>query len=83
MGERAVEGKGVAIADGALYEQGGKGASSLAEAIDVGDGGDGLVFIGEVGVVHLLRVADDDAARVEVVVEGLALAQELGGRRGG
>ena len=44
-------------------------AGSLAEAIDVGDGGDGLVFIGEVGMVHLLRVADDDAARVEVVVE--------------
>ena len=38
-----------------------------------------LVFIGEVGVVHLLRVADDDAARVEVIVEGLALAEELGG----
>ena len=78
-GERAAEGEGVAIADGALYEQGGEVAGSLAEAIDVGDGGDGLVFIGEVGVVHLLRVADDDAARVEVVVEGLALAQELGG----
>ena len=78
-GERAVEGEAVAIADGALYEQGGEGAGGLAEAIDVGDGGDGLVFIGEVGVVHLLRVADDDAARVEVVVEGLALAQELGG----
>ena len=78
-GERAVEGEGVAIANGAFYEQGGEGAGSLAEAIDVGDGGDGLVFIGEVGMVHLLRVADDDAARVEVVVEGLALAQELGG----
>ena len=77
--ERAVEGEGIAIADSALYEQGGEGAGSLAEAIDVGDGGDGLVFIGEVGVVHLLRVADDDAARVEVVVEGLALAEELGG----
>ena len=77
-GERTVEGEGVAIADGALYEQGGEGAGGLAEAIDVGDGGDGLVFIGEVGVVHLLRVADDDATRVEVVVEGLALAQELG-----
>ena len=77
-GERTVEGEGVAIADGAFYEQGGEGAGSLAEAIDVGDGGDGLVFIGEVGVVHLLRVADNDAARIEVVVEGLALAQELG-----
>jgi len=78
-GERAGEGEAVAIADGALYKQGGEGASSLAETIDVGDGGDGLVFIGEVGMVHLLRVADDDAARIEVVVEGLALAEELGG----
>ena len=78
MGERAVEGEGVAIADGASTSRAAKVVSGLAEAIDVGDGGDGLVFIGEVGVVHLLRVADNDAARVEVVVEGLALAEELG-----
>ena len=39
----------------------------------------GLVLLGELRMFDYLRYAHDDAARIEVVVKGLALTQELGG----
>ena len=48
------------------------------EPVDIGQGLDGLVLLLILGAFHHLGDADDDTAGVEVVIEGLALAQKLG-----
>ena len=45
----------------------------------VGQSADGLVLLRELRMFDYLGYAHDDAARIEVVVKGLALTQELGG----
>ena len=40
----------------------------------------GIVLLGELWMFDYLGYAHDDAARIEVVVKGLALTQELGGK---
>ena len=45
----------------------------------VGESPDGPVLLGELRMPDYLRYAHDDAARIEVVVKGLALTQELRG----
>ena len=72
-----VEGRDVLL-DGALLEQSGECVGGAVEAVDVGHGQDGGVLFGELGAVDDFGHAGDDARGVEVVVEGLALAQELG-----
>lgn len=42
---------------------------------------DGLVLLLELGTVDNLRIAHDDSAGIEIVVERLALSQELGGEQ--
>ena len=50
----------------------------LGEPVDVGEGFDGLVLCLILFAGHHLGNAHDDTAGVEVVVEGLGFAQELG-----
>lgn len=56
----------------------GECAGRTVETVYVGDGEDGGVFFGEAGFVDDLGDAGYDARGVEVVVEGLALAEEFG-----
>ena len=67
------------LLDGTLLEQVGEDGG-LAGGIGTADGLDGGVLFGETGSVGIYDggIAHDDAAGIEVVVEGLALAKELG-----
>ena len=62
----------------AFLEEGGEGAGGILEHLHIGDRLDGAVLISKVGMRHDLGVAHDDAAGIEVVVECLAFAEELG-----
>ena len=62
----------------AFLQQGGEGAGELF-CLGVADGLDGGVLFVELLTLDEFGVAHDDAAGIEVVVEGLALAQEFGG----
>ena len=53
--------------------------SGLLQERYVGQSADGLVLLRELRMFDYLRYAHDDAARIEVVVKGLALTQELRG----
>ena len=75
----AHEQRGDVLLLGPLLQQGGEGTGGLGEGRDVGDGTDGAVLLLETRVVDELGRADDDARGVEIVVQSLALAQELGG----
>ena len=63
--------------DGGLLQQASEDVSFLGEPVDVGQGFDGLVLLLVFFASHHLGHAHDDTARVEVVIECLALAQEL------
>ena len=67
----------ISVANGAFDEKGGEGAGGLFEVVagNLLDGFVGLVLLGE---LHHLGIAHNDAGRIEVVVQCLALAQELG-----
>ena len=75
----AHEQRGDVLLLGPLLQQGGEGAGGLGQCRYVGDGTDGAVLLLETRVVDELGRADDDARGVKVVVQRLALAQELGG----
>lgn len=66
---------------GALLQQIGKPVRGLLQKRNVGYGPDGFVLLAELLVVDDLRIADNDAARIEVIVQCLALAQELRGEQ--
>lgn len=63
---------------GTLLQQVGEGLGGLTHGFGVGNLTDGVVLLLELGVVDEFRIAHYDAAGVEVVVEGLTLAEELG-----
>ena len=65
------------LLDGGVSEQPSEDVRPLGEPLQVGQGLDGLVLLPE-PVPHDLGDADDDTAGVEIVIEGLALPQELG-----
>ena len=62
----------------AFLQQCSEGLCCLLHALHVGDGTDCFVLLCVALAINQLRVAHDDAARVEIVVESLTLAQELG-----
>ena len=64
------------LLDGAFLQEMGKLLGGFAQMVS-GDGADGGVLF--VLAVNHLGVTDDDSGGVEVVVQGLGLAQELGG----
>ncbi len=64
---------------GAFLKEGGKGLGGFYHLRHVGDGFDGSVFFGKLRTVYEFGVTHNDARGVEIVVEGLALAKELGG----
>lgn len=61
-----------------LFEQSGESVRGIGHAVDVGDGENSLVGSTMLIAFHELGGAGHDAAGIEVVVERLALAQELG-----
>ena len=69
---------GDVVFDGAFLEEAGEGLG-VHLCLGVADGFDGGVLFVELGAFYHLGVAHDDAAGIEVVVEGFALSQELGG----
>ena len=72
------EERGDIFLDGGLLQQSGEQVGFLGEPLDIGQRLDGVVLLLVFLAVHHLGDADDDAGGVEVVVEGLALAEELG-----
>lgn len=72
-----VEG-GYVLLERPLLKQSGESVRGPGHAVDVGDGEDCLVGGAMLVTLHELGDAGHDAAGIEVVVEGLALAQELG-----
>ena len=69
---------GDVVFDSAFLEEAGEGLG-VRLCLGVADGFDGGVLFVEPGAFYHLGVAHDDAAGIEVVVEGFALSQELGG----
>ena len=69
---------GDVLADGALAEEAGEGAGRRVEPADVGEAHYGVVLHGEARILHDAGDAGDDARGVKVVIQGLALAEELG-----
>ena len=67
----------LAGADGTFDEEVGELVGFLGEPGDVREGLDGLVLLLVLGAGHHLGDADDDAAGVEVVIKGFALAEKL------
>ena len=65
----------VSITDGTLDEEVDKGVGGLFEVV-AGDSLDGCTLL--FGALRELGIAHDDARGIEVIVQGLALAQELG-----
>ena len=63
--------------EGAFLQQAGEEAG-VGFGVGVADGGDGGVLFVKFLAFNLFGTAHDDAAGVEVVVEGLALAEKLG-----
>ena len=73
-----VEGGNVLL-NGAFLQQGRELAGGTLQERDIGNCADGIVLLLEFGIIYQIRYSDDYAARVQVVVKGLALAKELGG----
>ena len=69
---------GDVVFDCAFLQEAGEGLG-IRLCLGVADGFDGGVLFVELGAFYHLGVAHDDAAGIEVVVEGFALSQELGG----
>ena len=51
---------------------------SLFHLANIGNLLDGFIFLEEGGSVDNLGITHDDATGIEVVIEGFALAEELG-----
>ena len=67
------------LLNGAFLQHGCKLAGGVLQERKVGDSADGIVLFLEFGIIYQIRYSDDYAARVQIVVQCLALAKELGG----
>ena len=63
--------------EGAFLKQAGEKAG-VGFGVGIADGGDGGVLFVKLLAINLFGAAHDDAAGIEIVVEGLALAEKLG-----
>ena len=64
--------------EGSFLQKCGKGVGSLLHSANIGNLLDGFIFLEEGGSVDNLGITHDDATGIEVVIEGFALAEELG-----
>ena len=64
---------------GALLQQGRELMCGTLQERYVGNCADGIVFFLEFGIIYQIRYPDDYATRIQIVVQGLALAKELRG----
>ena len=67
------------LLNGTFLQHGCKLAGGALQERDVGDSGDGFVFLLKFWIIYQIRYSDDYATRIQIVVQGLALAKELGG----
>ena len=61
--------------DGTFYKERGEGVGCLLEFVDVGDAGDCIILFRK--FLNSLRIANNNATGIEVVVKCFALTEEL------